>query len=94
MTNSTRVALVTGAARGIGRAIALQLARNGKRIGAPTSVDRGDLGVSVSDLTLPVINVARLILFLSNHRLEDQCCAAIALVRVERRSNVTNSCFH
>jgi len=50
-----------------------------------TSVAQGDQEASVNDLRSLAINAARLIRFLSNHRPEDPSCAAIALVRVERR---------
>ena len=53
-----------------------------------TSVDQGAQEGSVNDLRSLAINAARLIRSLSNHRPEDLSCAAIALVRVERRKGI------
>lgn len=58
--------------------------------GVLTSVAREDQEESVSDLKLHVTNAAKPIRSHLNRRRVDQCCAAIALVLVERHSAETD----
>ena len=61
--------------------------------GVLTSAVQGDQEANVNDLKLPVINVERLILYRSSHRLVDQFYAVIVLVLVGRRSREPEAQF-
>jgi 3-oxoacyl-[acyl-carrier protein] reductase len=52
-----KIALVTGASRGIGRAIALELAKHGARVVGTATTEEGATAISASGLTGKVLNV-------------------------------------
>jgi len=52
-----KIALVTGATRGIGRAIALELAKHGARVVGTATTEEGATAISASGLTGKVLNV-------------------------------------